>query len=116
MQNVAHDIDGSTAATSAGTHGYFALFYKSEHTRQGVFDCLCAGIIDIASQANGIRHVAPASRTGFFKFTEQESLVGCIWKKHLDCFDMRSSHGENMGRAFDERAGERLAPAGGRFC
>ena len=110
MQNIAHDIVGSTAATPAGAHGYFALFYKSEHARQGVFDRLCAGIIDVASQANGIGHVTPASRTRFFKFAQQESLVRCIWKKHLDCFDVRSSHRENMRRAFDECAGERLAP------
>ena len=109
MQNIAHDIDGSTPATPAGAHGYFTLFYKSKHARQGVFNRLCTCVIDVASQANRIRHVPPASRTGFFKFTEQESLVGCIWKKHLDCFDMCSSHGENMCRALDERAGQGLA-------
>jgi hypothetical protein len=75
-----------------------------------------AGVIDIASQANRVRHVAPAGRAGFFKFTQQERLVGCIWKKHLDCFDMCSSHGENMRRAFDECAGERLAPEVANFC
>jgi hypothetical protein len=76
---------------------------------------LCAGIIDIASQANGIGHVTPASRTGLFKFTQQESLVGCIWKKHLDCFDVCSRHGEDMCRAFDERAGQWLAPEVANF-
>src|SRR5205814_4833913 len=109
MRNVAHDIDGSTAATPARAHGYFALFYKSEHARQGVFDRLCAAIIDVASQANGIGHVTPASRTRFFKFAQQESLVGCIWKKHLDCFDVRSSHRETMRRAFDRCSADRQA-------
>src|SRR5262249_37525846 len=109
MQNVAHEVDGSAAASSAGAHGYFALLYKSEHARQGVLDCRCAGIIDIASQPNGVGHVAPASRTRLFKFAQQESLVGGIWKKHLDCLDVCSRHCEDMCRAFDECAGKWLA-------
>ena len=101
MRNIAHQISGSAAASPARAHGYFALFYKREHAGQGVFDGFRATIINIAPKSDRIGDIAPAGCAGFFKLAQQKSLVGGIWKKHLDRFDMRPSHGENMGRALD---------------
>ena len=101
MRKIAHQISGSTATSPAGAHGYFALFYKREHAGQGVFNRLCATIINIAPESDGIGDITPAGCARFFKLAQQKSLIGCIWKKHLDRFDMRSSHGKNVGRAFD---------------
>src|SRR6478672_10505043 len=115
MQNVAHEISGSRAASPAGAHDNLAFFYKCKHARQGVFDRFGAAIINITSKSNGIGDITPARCTRFFKLTQQESLVGCIWKKHLDCFDVCSRHGEDMCRAFDERAGQWLAPEVANF-
>src|SRR5438552_14023501 len=101
MRKIAHQINGSAAASPARAHGYFALFYKREHAGQGVFNRLRATIINIAPETDGIGDITPASCACFLKLAQQKSLIGCIWKKHLDRFDMRPGHGENMGRAFD---------------
>src|SRR5438105_910185 len=101
MRNIAHQITGSAAASPARAHGYFALFYKREHAGQGVFNRRRASIVNIASESDGIGDITPAGCPGFFKLAQQKSLIGGIWKKHLDRFDMRPSHGENMGCALD---------------
>src|SRR5437763_4887334 len=101
MRNIAHQISGRAAASPARAHGYFALFYKRKDAGQGVFDGFRATIINIAPKSNRIGDVTPTGCAGLLKLAQQKSLVGGIWKKHLDRFDMRPGHGENMGRALD---------------
>src|SRR5213596_1255412 len=80
MRKIAHQIIGRTAASPAGAHGYFALFYKREHAGQGVFNRLRATIINIAPESDGIGDITPAGCARFFKLAQQKSLIGCSWK------------------------------------
>ena len=43
-----------------------------------------------------------------FKFTEQESFLRAVWKEHVNGFEMRAGHGENVRRALDQIGRERL--------
>src|SRR5262249_18525702 len=48
----------------------FALFYKCEHARQSVFDGARTILVHIAAETDWVRHLAPHSSAGLFKFTK----------------------------------------------
>ena len=85
------------------------MFDETEHAWQRVFNCVRAFFINFASETDRIRDIAPDGRAGFFKFAEQKSFLGAIWKEHVDRFEMCAGHGENMGGAVNEIGRERLA-------
>ena len=82
---------------------------KTEHARQSILDCVRAIFINFASHPDRVRHVAPAGRTRFLKLAQQKRFLGPMGKEHVNGFQVRASHAENMGRAIDQIGGERLA-------
>ena len=66
--------------------------------------------INVATHPDRIGHIAPNRRARLFKFAQQKGFLRAMWKEHVDRFEMRAGHGENMRRAIDQRRGERLAP------
>ena len=82
---------------------------KTEHAGPRVFDRARAILVNIAAHSDRVRHIAPASCAGLFEFAEQKSFLGSVGKKHVDRFQMRAGHGENVRRLFYQIRGERLA-------
>ena len=85
------------------------MLNETEHARQRIFYGAGAILINFAPESNRVRNVAPEGRARFFKFPEQKSFLGAMWKEHMNRFEMRAGHCENVRRAIDQIGSERLA-------
>ena len=77
------------------------MFDETKHAGQRIFDRSRTIFVNFATHSNGIGHVAPAGRTRLFKFAQQERFLRALGKEHVNRFEMRAGHRENMGGAID---------------
>jgi hypothetical protein len=84
------------------------LLNETEHAGQRVFDGAGAFFVNIAAHPDWVGHVAPTGRARFFEFAKQKSFLGALRKEHVNRFEMRAGHRENVRGALDQVSGQRL--------
>jgi len=86
------------------------LLDKTQDARQCIFDRARAIFVSFAPHSDRVRHIAPDSGAGFFKFAQEKSFLSAAWKKHVNRFEVSAGHGKDVRGAINQIGGKRLAP------